>query len=357
MAGFTYWQDILRRWSRASLAKDWLAAMLLGGLIVLGMVGCQNDGGTSRQATQGLQPLLLPELRPVALEGRPLRVVATTSIIGDLVAQVGREAIDLTVLMAPGQDPHSFEPKAADMAAAAEADVIFVNGWDLEEGLVDNLASAANETPMVPVSANIQPRPFGAHGHEDESLNEVPDENAVPDPHTWLDPQLAVYWLANIEQSLQALDPTRADIIATNAATYREQLEQLATEYEQRLSQLPAESRKLVTNHDALGYFAAAYDFEVIGTVIPGASTIAEPSASTIVDLAQLMSQEGVCTIFAESTINDDLARAVAAEVDNCPTIEVVTLYTGALGPPGSGAESYLGMMQANLQAILDGLG
>jgi ABC-type Zn uptake system ZnuABC Zn-binding protein ZnuA len=352
----TGWWALIRLLSPINTTRKWLVMAVIGGLVLMVLAGCQADDGNTGPAAAGLTPLSLPELQPVERVGRPLRVVATTSIIGDVVAQVGGETIDLTVLMLQGQDPHSFQPKAADMAAAAEADVIFVNGWDLEEGLLSNLASAAGDIPMVPVSANIQPLPFGGHEHDDENEDHAADEMGAPDPHTWLDPRLVVQWVANIEQSLQVLDPDHAAEYASRAAGYREDLQQLVDDYDRLLDQLPAERRKLVTNHDALGYFAAAYNFTVIGTVIPGASTIAEPSAGTIVALAQLMSQESVCTIFVETTVNDQLARSVAAEVSNCPAIQVLTLYTGALGPPGSGAESYIGMMRANIEAIIDGL-
>ena len=108
-----------------------------------------------------LAPLALPALSAVQLDGRPLRVVATTGIIGDVVGRVGGDAIELTTLMGPGQDPHSYQPAAADLTAAANADVIFINGWDLEEGLVADLASIAQDAVIVPISAGIVPLPFG----------------------------------------------------------------------------------------------------------------------------------------------------------------------------------------------------
>jgi len=111
-----------------------------------------------------------------------------------------------------------------------------------------------------------------------------------------------------------------------------------------------------VTNHDALAYFARRFDFEVVGTVIPAASTVAEPSAQEMVSLVQRMEAEGVCTLFAESTANARLAETIAAELEGCERVQVLSLYTGALGPPGSGAESYLDMMRANTETMVRGL-
>ena len=112
----------------------------------------------------------------------------------------------------------------------------------------------------------------------------------------------------------------------------------------------------LVTNHDAFAYFAAAYGFDILGTVVPGASTLAEPTASDLAGLISAMQDQGVCALFSESTVSDRLGQTVAAELDNCDAVQVLQLYSGALGSPGSGADTYLGMMQANVDAIVAGL-
>lgn len=298
-----------------------------------------------------LAALALPELDAIDLGGNRLRVIATTSIIGDVVAQVGGESIELTVLMKPGQDPHSFEPSAGGLTAAAEADVIFVNGWDLEEGLVADLENVAQSVPLVPIAAGIAPLAFG--GHEEEAGQ----AQHGADPHTWLDPHLVRQWVENAEQMLADLDSAHAGEYAGNASAYQAELEALIAYYDQKVAQIPADRRKLVTNHDSLGYFAKAYDFEVVGTVLPAASTLAEPSASDLAELLGAMEREGVCTLFAETTANEQLAETVATELGNCESVQVVTLYTGALGPAGSEADSYLGLMRANIDAIVSGLG
>lgn len=307
------------------------------------------------ETAEGNEVLSLPRLAPVETSAaRPLRVVATTSIVGDVVAQVGGEQIVLTTLMGPGQDPHSYEPSTSDLTRVAEADVIFVNGWDLEEGLVDDLDSIGGDAPLVPVSAGIEPLRSGAGDAAEEP--EQRGEHGI-DPHVWLDPQNVLRWAQNIQAALSSLDPANADIFAANAESYSQELKALEALMEEQLGQIPQERRKLVTNHDSLAYFARRFGFEIVGTVIPAASTVAEPSAQEMVALVQKMQGEGVCAIFAESTASAQLAETVASELNNCPGVQVLALYTGALGPEGSGAGSYVEMMRVNTEAIVRGLG
>ena len=307
------------------------------------------------------QMLFLPALDAADLDGGKLRVVATTSIIGDVVAQVGGTAIDLTTLMAPGQEPHSFEPTAQALTAVAEAHVIFINGWDLEEGLLDDLANVADDVPLVAVAARIEPRELTpAADHEDEHQDEGQDggdhEHGVPDPHTWLDPRHAQQWVANIKVVLSDLDPANAAVYDANADAYQAQLADLIAYVDEQVASIPEDGRKLVTQHDALGYFADRYHFQVVGTVLPAFSALAEPSAGDLAALVEVMEAEGVCAIFVETTANDALAQAVADELAACPSVQIVALYTGALGGAGSGADTYIDMMRANVDAIVAGL-
>ncbi|MFQ5399081.1 MAG: metal ABC transporter solute-binding protein, Zn/Mn family [Anaerolineae bacterium] len=315
--------------------------------------GCGRiEGGSVAPAQDNnlLAPLALPSLEPVELSGRRLIVVATTNIIGDVVGHVGGGDIELVTLMGPGQDPHSYEPSARELAAVSEADVIFINGWGLEEGLARVLGSLS-VSPIVPVSANITPLPLaGGAGFEGGR------GDPVPDPHTWLDPHLVAQWTKNIDETLSALDPGHAAGFHQRAGEYQAALLELMTFLDEQIAAIPEEQRKLVTNHDSLGYFAAQYNFTVVGTVIPGASTLAEPSASRLADLVAKMQEVGVCTIFAESSAGDKVASAAAAELQGCDAVRVMTLYTGTLGPAGTTADSYIGMMRANVATIVDGL-
>lgn len=340
--------------SRASWIGGMLAAL---GLLA---AGCGGAAGTATIApADPLTPLVLPAVEPAALDGRALRVVATTSLVGDAVARVAGDGVELTTLMPPGQDPHSYQPGAADLTAAARADLIFVNGWGLEEGLIDDLAAISGEAALIPVSAGIVPLPASDEGHADEAdpTAEAGHAHQGPDPHVWQDTGNVVRWVDNIEATLSAADPANAATYAANADAYRDELAELDVFVRAQLAGIPAERRVLVTNHDTFAYFAAAYDFRVLGSVIPGASTLAEPTAANLAQLSRAMADAGVCSLFAETTASEQLARTLAAELDGCPEVTVRTLYSDALGPPGSGADSYSGMMRANVAALVEALG
>lgn len=317
--------------------------LLLLAVLIIFLAACSSTGENGADTAVSPPILTLPELSPPDLQGRKLQVVATTSVIGDVVGQVGGEAIDLATLIPPGQDPHGYEPSADDLRLASQADVIFVNGWDLEETLMKSLRGVAEDTAVIPISANIQPRIL------DEKTGAV-------DPHVWLDPYLVAQWVDNVAMVLGELDEENTAVYQTNTQNYLAELKVLEENMTADLSVIPPEKRVLVTNHDSLGYFADRFDFEILGTVIPSTSALAEPSATDMADLVAKMRQAGVCTIFAETTVNDQLAQAVAGELDFCDEVQVLSLYTGALGLPGSGADSYTGMMQANVATIVMGL-
>lgn len=346
-----------------------LWASLLIFMVLLALVGCNPPGGANgptavggdngRAAAEDFDQergaeaavLSLPDVEAAELNGGKLRVVATTSIIGDVVSQVAGDAVELTTLMGPGQNPHSYEPAARDLTAVADAHVIFVNGWNLEEGLIANLQNVAAGVPLAPVSANISPLAFG-EGHGDEDGH----AHGGADPHVWHNPRLVVQWVENIEHVLGQMDPANEALYEQNARIYLAEVEDLIAYYDQQVSTIRPQRRKMVTSHDALAYFARHYDFEIIGAVIPSSSTLAEPSAGDLVELVQAMREAGVCTIFAESTVNPRLSESIVTELDSCQTVEVLTLYTGAIGPAGSGADSYVGMMRVNIDTIVDGV-
>ena len=297
--------------------------------------------------------LVLPHLHAVDLAaGEKLRVVATTSIIGDIVARIGGDAIELTILMGANVDPHAFQATPAELTPVTNAHVIFINGWDLEERLIHDLENIGEGVPMVPVSANIEPIEFDDdHGYDHDH-----GHSHDADPHTWFNPALVKQWVENIEHTLHDLDPANEELYEENAEAYLAELAALIEYIEERIAEIPAEQRKLVTNHDSFGYFAHAYGFEVVGTVIPSVSTVAEPSARELARLVDTMTAEGVCTIFTETVANEQLAQAVAAELGECAQVQVLRLFTGALGGPGSGAETYLDMMRTNIDTIVAGL-
>jgi ABC-type Zn uptake system ZnuABC Zn-binding protein ZnuA len=335
---------------------------MLALLLACFVAGCATEDRGAREQplqqveeieeSEELDALTLPSLSAVELDGRPLRVVATTSIIGDVVANVGGERIALVVLMGPGQDPHSYEPAAQDLTAAAEADVVFVNGWNLEQGLADDLLAIGEGTPVVPISVGIEPLLLGAEAAEQGSGG----AGANADPHVWFSVPNVMQWAENVEEVLRTLDPANAELYAANAAAYHTELEELDAFVFEQFETIPPEQRVLVTNHDTFGYLADEYSFEVVGTVLPASSTLAEPSASDLAALVEAMAAAGACTIFTENTASDQLAQTVGSELADCAQVQVLPLYTDSLGPASSGAESYVAMMRSNTETVVSGL-
>ncbi len=313
--------------------------------------------------------LRLPEVSAVELaEGERLAVVATTNIIGDVVSNVGDDLIDLTVIMAPGEDPHIYEPSPQDIVAMEEADVVFYNGLGFEEGFEESLENIEEAgIPIVPVSANVDFIDFefeGEHDHEEgehdeDDHNEEEGEHddhdhGGDDPHTWTNPDGVVVWTRNVESILSAMDSANSEAYAEAASAYIEALEDLENYIITQVDALPEESRVLITDHDSMGYFAAAFDFEVVGTVLPSVSTSSEASAEDLAELIEVLEDEQVPAIFVGTTVSDKTAQILAEEVGF--EVAVLDIYTGSVGPAGSGAETYIDMMRANTDTIVAGL-
>ena len=271
--------------------------------------------------------------------GDDVVVVATTGILGDVAKRIVGDRGRVRTLIPPGIDPHDYQPSAADVGRLVDADLVVANGLGLEEGLAQILdAAAADGANVLTVGDMVEPRI---------------ERGGVPDPHFWLDPALLGIGAVEIGNALSAVDDS-ADW-AGRGADVSTELTRLGDEIERLLSDLAAERRLLVTNHDSLAYFARRFDFEVLGTIIPGGSTVASPSPADLADLVAAIEGRDVQAIFAETTEPDDLAAALAEEVGH--DVAVVELYTGSLGEPGSTADTYAGMMRVNAERIAEALG
>ncbi len=269
-----------------------------------------------------------------------LKVVATTSIIGDVVSNVAGSQAAVEVLMPIGASPHDFVPSARQVAALYEADLVVANGLDLEEGLGDVLAAAeADGVNVLSLGAQLTPLP-------------VTDGQGV-DPHVWMDPGRMKTATVAIAKALFMIDGSPA--WGAHADVYSDALDGAHIQIERRLGDIPAERRTLVTNHESLGYFADRYGFEIVGTVVPGGSSLGDPSSAQLAELVETIEREQVRAIFAETTEPDALAHAVAAEAGF--TVAVVELYTGSLGEPGTGADTLIGMLILDAERIAAALG
>ncbi len=291
-----------------------------------------------------------------------LGVVVTTSILGDVVGNVLGDHGTLQVMMPAGIDPHSFEPSAADAARLREADLVVVNGLQLEVGLLDALQAAeADGVPILRVADELDPIAFAgeAHGHEEDEGGDHGDEDGgngdgALDPHVWFDPVRMAAAVTLIAERLAEVAPSSAELVRRNAEDYRQEVLDLHDRVGSILAPIPPEDRELVTNHDSLGYLAARYDLAVVGTVVPGGTTLGEASSREIAELVEAVRTADVPAIFVETTAPDRLAQAVSRELGG--DIEVIELYTGALGPEGSGAETYIDLIETDARRIADAL-
>ncbi|MDH7490041.1 MAG: metal ABC transporter substrate-binding protein [Anaerolineae bacterium] len=309
-------------------------------VLLAGLYACRP----ATAPTPGSNPR--PALAPVHLAaGESLRVVATTSIVADVVANVGGDRIALTTLVPLGADPHSFQPTPQDMAALAKAHVVFANGAGLETFLESLMDSVGIGDRLVYVSEGVALLE-AAHEHEGEAGHEGGD------PHTWFDPNNVMVWARNIRDTLSALDPVNAAVYQTNAQAYIARLEELDAWIRREVARIPPDSRKLVTDHATFTYFAARYGFEQVGAIFPGYSTLASPSAQELAALEDVIRAQGVKAVFVGKSVNPALAERVAQDTG----VRLVFLYTGSLGGAGSPASTYLDMMRYNVSAIVDAL-
>lgn len=281
-----------------------------------------------------------------AADGR-LHVLATTSIVADVVAQIGGDYVTVTTLLPLGTDPHTFEPRPQDAAALADADLVFANGAGLEEFLEPLLESAGAQDKVVEVSAGIELLPF-----EEAEAHAGEDDHEGGDPHTWMDPNNVLVWTENIAAALSAADPDHAADFRANADAYAAELRDLDAWIRGEVAQVPQADRLIVADHAVFGYFAAEYGFTQAGTITGSFSTGASPSARDLAALEDEIRQAGVRAVFVGETANQDLARQVAADAG----IRVVVVYHASLSGPGGPAASYLEMMRYNVSAIVEAL-
>ncbi|UJW28513.1 metal ABC transporter substrate-binding protein [Saccharothrix sp. AJ9571] len=277
-------------------------------------------------------------------EGRG-SVVVTTNILGDVTRAIVGDQAEVTVLMKPNADPHSFGISAQQAAEVERAGLIVYNGLGLEEGMLRNVSAAAESgVPTLAVGERVNPISYTGE-----------DAAGRPDPHFWTDPGRVRDAVTLIADQVTAQVPgVDAAAIRANADRYRGELGSLDTTMSTRFAEIPPERRKLVTNHHVFGYLAQRFGFEVIGAVIPGGTTLASPSAADLKSLADAVRAAGVPAIFADSSQPDRLARVLAEQAGL--HVEVTPLFSESLSEPGQGAATYLEMMRANTESIATSL-
>lgn len=288
-----------------------------------------------------------------------VRVVATTPMLGDVVSRVTDCAGGTTTtLIAAGTDPHEFSASSQDLVDMAQADLVVANGLGLEEGLADTMENLETDgVAVLEVARLVDPIPLQesheGEGAAEEESDDPQHEQGSEDPHVWHDPARMAEAIGLVSGEL-ARRTGNSDYTRCGQEE-QQRLSDLESQVRIILAPVPVERRVLVTDHDAFGYLAATYDFEVAGTVVPSPSTLAEPSSSDLADLVSVVRSTGVPVIFSNSASNPALIESLAAEAG--AEISVEELYVDSLGPQGSGAETYAGMMTTNAQRIAEALG
>ena len=337
--------------------------LALAGASALLFAGCSS--GTDSIAER--------EAPPTESSSEPdVNIVATTTIWADIASR-SLCGLEVASVIPAGADPHTFETSLADRATLEQADLVVANGLALEEGLVDLLATVADGgTPVIEMTEAVAIRDMGDdhddehdedhadehhdededHGDEhadDEDHDDHDHDHSGSDPHIWLDPINVASTVNLITEA--AIDAGFDTSVRACAQDFIDEIEALDTEIADDLSAIPSDRRFLVTNHDALGYFAERYGFEVVGTVIPSLSTLAETNPADLADLAAIIEELDIPTVFSEEQAS---ARDADALADAIPGLTVVALDTGSLRDTD---DDYLSMMRRNVTAIAEALG
>ncbi|HTU16403.1 MAG TPA: zinc ABC transporter substrate-binding protein [Solirubrobacterales bacterium] len=313
-----------------------LAVAALG--LVLFAAGCGSGGGD---------------------DGGPVKVVATTTQVADLVREVGGEQIEVTQILQPNTDPHDYEPRPSDVEAFVDAKLVFKSGGHLDEWTDQMIEDSGSDAAVVDLSANLPVELHaGEHSHEHDGEEagheeEHSEDGEETDPHWWHDPVNAKAAVGEIETALIEADPAAKSAFRTNAEHYEAQLATLNRTIAKCFGSIPAAERKMVTDHDAFNYFASRYGIEVVGAVIPALTTQAQPSAGDLAELERTIRDENVKAVFPESSVSKKLSDAVAGDTGASTEHE---LFGDSLGPEDSDGSTYITMIQSNANSIMLGL-
>jgi zinc/manganese transport system substrate-binding protein len=294
----------------------------------------------TRRAALAAGLALLASPLPAAAQGAgPVKAVATFSILGDLVRQVGGERVEVTTLVGPNGDAHVYSPTPADGRRLADARVIFTNGLNFE-GWIDRLIkSSGAKAPRVEASRGVKPLEEREHGHG--------HGHGSPDPHAWQSIGNAKIYVANIRDALIAADPEGKAAYETQAAAYLARLDEVEAQAKSLAARIPPERRKIITSHDAFRYFEAAYGIDFVSP--QGVSTDAEASAKDVGRIIQQIRREKIAAVFVENVSDARLMERIAKETGARIGERV---YSDALSEPGGPAGTYIDMMQHNIRAF-----
>ena len=327
-------------------------ALIFSLATAVALSGCATTVTPSETATPAPAPSA-----PTGPAGPSLTIVVTTTVLGSVVKDIATCAVgddfEVTVLMPIGVDPHDFQASSAQVAQMMAADLVVTNGLGLEEGLLAAIDTvAADGGNVMEIGPLIEPLPFDSSEGDDHAGEDDHAHAGGFDPHFWFDMDRMATAATLIGIQLDAAGGSGYSACGLAVAA---EIDQANSAIETILDSVPVTSRVLVTDHDALSYFAKRYDYRIVGVVVPGWSTLGAPNSRELANLVSVIQQKNVTVIFGNTAFAPDLLEALAAEAGR--GVGVVPLYIGSIGGPGSGAETYRDMMTTNAERIAEALG
>jgi zinc/manganese transport system substrate-binding protein len=320
---------------------------------------------------------LLSSINPPPIQAqnqaKKLTAVASTTIIQNIAQNVAGDKLTVDFLVPTDGDVHQFQPTPADLKKIADADLILVNGVGLEQFLDRLITNSGTKAKVVTVTVGLPIQKFLSIATRANTTATTADTAAIIgisgsyqcgtpqpgqdigecDPHLWQNVANVIVYTLNIRDAFIIADPANADTYNVNAGNYIAQLQQLDADLFAAVQTIPAANRVLVTNHDALGYFATRYGFQIAGVILSGGTTGQEPDPKTVADLINTIKAKQVKAVFLENVSSDKLATQIGTESG----VQVLqALYTDSLGAAGSPGATYLGMIRANLKTLQDAL-
>lgn len=285
-------------------------------------------------------------------------VVTTTGFVTDTVSRIAGNKVKIVNLIDYGQDPHSYKPLPADMAQVEKADLIFVNGYSLEEGLLDIIENNSS-SEIIELSERVTAIEHESEDEEEEEDEEDGDDDHHHeiDPHTWMSPLNVMIWAENACRALSEINPENREYFESNLESYKKELADLHKDLQSRFSQIAPEKRLMITDHDSFAYFARDYDFKIMGTIISGASGSSDTSAKALTQLIDLMNRIGISTVFIGETSGPAMKKLSENLKDELKQpIDIINLKTGSPDKPESETGGYISFMNYNAEQILRGL-
>lgn len=278
-----------------------------------------------------------------------LSVIAAEGFLADIAQNVAGDRIEIGVLLPQGTDAHTYQPTPRDIARVTDSDLFIINGFGMETWLESSLGRDDHSINILEASMGLTPRVLdNAHTEEIDDHGEEEEHHHEIDPHYWLDPLNVLTYVDNIANALIAIDPEGKQIYEENANNYKTELLELDEWIKAETTKIPIEKRRLITNHEFLGYFADRYGFEIMGTILEGSSTDSSISSIHMIDLIKIIEQNAISTIFLSTEENDTLALQLTTETNVTINYDLIS---HSLTDEGE-TSTYIGMMRHNVQVL-----